>query len=474
MSTRFHASSLTHATCPSKPVLRRSMGVALGLAATLAATAGATAAAQANSGRTASTAHATAVLGSTQWPLAALRAFLPFAPRPAAPALPVATYFVDASSGGGAGTSWGSAFSTLTDALAVASSGDLIVVAEGTYTPYVTGNRSDTFTVPVGVSIEGGYLGTESPGSPLGSAQNTILSGNILGTPGVTDDVYHVITVYDPVPPSPVTKFRRLTIRDGNANAYGNNKGGGIFCSNVPVRVEDSYFVDNRATQGGGIGGYAGSIKLKRCTFTGNHANDLGGAVYAEYMVFKSYSCTFEDNDSDNLGGAIYARWTGALTSEVMNGKFIGNSSYYGGAAYLFGTDPYSAGLKFINCTFAENDANSGSAVAAGSQADSRIQNSILWGNTGSAALSGPHTVVYSDVEGGYTGNGNVDIDPLFSPNFHFREANLVDIGNDAKIPADELDLDQDGNTTEDTPHDLAGDARVQGTHVDLGCYEEQ
>ncbi len=192
-------------------------------------------------------------------------------------------------------------------------------------------------------------------------------------------------------------------------------------------------------------------------------------------MTLNAYSCTFEDNDAAVRGGAIYLAWTGAISSEIMNGKFISNAAYAGGGAYLYGVEPYAAGVKFINCTFSENDAtNVGAAVAAGPNADSRIQNSILWGNTGSATLSGPHDVVYSDVEGGYAGNGNVNIDPLFSPNFHFREAALVDIGNDNKIPPDEVDLDGDGNTTELTPTDLAGDPRIQGAHVDLGCYEEQ
>jgi hypothetical protein len=412
---------------------------------------------------------------SIRWLVAALAAPALFTLMSAGPWKPVtSTWYVDDDVGGSAGTSWSTAFGTLTEALDLAVDGDLIVVAEGTYTPYVTGARTDTFTVPVGVTIEGGYLGSESPGSPLGSAENTILSGNILGTPSVTDDSYHVVTIYDPSPPAPVTRLRRLTIRDGNANGFGNALGGGVFATNVPFWLEDAYVLDNRAVQGGGVGGYAGSFNLKRVTFTGNHANEEGGAAYAEFMVFNAYSCTFEDNDANQYGGALFVQWTGATSSEVVNGKFIGNSSNSGGAAYVYGTEPYAAGIKFINCTFSENDATNGAAVGAGFDADSRIQNSILWGNTGGADLSGPHAVVYSDVEGGYSGNGNVNIDPLFSPNFHFREADLLDIGNDNKVPADELDLDGDGNKTEVTPFDLAGDARIQGAHVDLGCYEEQ
>ncbi len=147
------------------------------------------------------------------------------------------TWYVDDSApGGGGGQSWATAFNTLTRALTFATQGDLIVVAEGTYTPFDTGQRTDSFSVPIGVTIEGGYLGTELPGAPQGSAQNTILSGDILGTPSISDDVYHVVTIFDPTPPGPKTTLRRLTIRDGNANgAYANGLGGGVYTSNATL-----------------------------------------------------------------------------------------------------------------------------------------------------------------------------------------------------------------------------------------------
>ena len=40
------------------------------------------------------------------------------------------------------------------------------------------------------------------------------------------------------------------------------------------------------------------------------------------------------------------------------------------------------------------------------------VVNSIIWGNT--TAINGNPVVTYSDIEGGYTGTGNIDSDPLF------------------------------------------------------------
>ena len=66
---------------------------------------------------------------------------------------------VDASAGG-SGTSWGTAYNSLQTALASASSGDEIWVAQGTYT--ITGDKNTTFEIPSGVAIYGGFDGTET------------------------------------------------------------------------------------------------------------------------------------------------------------------------------------------------------------------------------------------------------------------------------------------------------------------------
>jgi hypothetical protein len=47
-----------------------------------------------------------------------------------------------------------------------------------------------------------------------------------------------------------------------------------------------------------------------------------------------------------------------------------------------------------------------------------------------------------------------------------------VNAGDSAALPPDTLDLDDDGDTGEPIPVDLAGNPRVVGAAVDMGAYE--
>jgi hypothetical protein len=125
-----------------------------------------------------------------------------------------AIIYVDSSATGASdGSSWADAFTDLQDALAVATSGDQIWVAEGVYYPDdgsgVTDNdRIATFTMLNGVELYGGFAGTESSLDERNIDTNiTVLSGDIdqndtTNSNGVVTDVaniagdnaYHVLT----------------------------------------------------------------------------------------------------------------------------------------------------------------------------------------------------------------------------------------------------------------------------------------
>ncbi|MBN1490660.1 MAG: hypothetical protein JXA69_12145, partial [Phycisphaerae bacterium] len=91
------------------------------------------------------------------------------------------------------------------------------------------------------------------------------------------------------------------------------------------------------------------------------------------------------------------------------------------------------------------------------------ITNCILWGNTPSQ-VSETATVMYSCVQGGFSGDGNISDDPAFvdamSGNLRLQSGSpCCDTGNNASVPA--------GVTT-----DLDGHPRILNGIVDMGAYE--
>ena len=92
---------------------------------------------------------------------------------------------------GGDGTSWPTAFTYLQDALSLATDGDEILVAGGTYEPdkdeagnVTLGNRSATFQLITGVGLYGGYAGLANLANPDErdiEGYESILSGDLDG-----------------------------------------------------------------------------------------------------------------------------------------------------------------------------------------------------------------------------------------------------------------------------------------------------
>jgi hypothetical protein len=69
------------------------------------------------------------------------------------------------------------------------------------------------------------------------------------------------------------------------------------------------------------------------------------------------------------------------------------------------------------SCTFVGNS-TAGTGGGIDGNDSTTLVNCILWGNTagGAPQIDGPATVTYSCIQGGFTGTGNIDDDPLFVP----------------------------------------------------------
>ena len=124
-------------------------------------------------------------------------------------------------------------------------------------------------------------------------------------------------------------------------------------------------------------------------------------------------NCTFSGNISNTTGGGVLN-----LNSSptLTNCIFMANSAvgYGGGMCNINECTP-----TLTNCTFAANSAKHGRAVAcshASTPSDVELTNCILWDGEDEVWSDDDSifTITYSDVQGGWPGEGNIDADPLF------------------------------------------------------------
>jgi predicted outer membrane repeat protein len=195
---------------------------------------------------------------------------------------------------------------------------------------------------------------------------------------------------------------------------------------------------------------------------------DVGGALYLGSSITNTIKRgKFDNNTSFLNGGAIWS--DGPAT--IKECLFTANESTTGagGAIYKFRA-PSSGQMDVINCTFNGNLSFSGGNAIDG-DSTCVVKNGNVW-NTSSGINTGV-TVTYSNVEGGYTGTGNKNSNPLFcgvgdDPYDLCIGSPCIDCA-DANAPAETTDIL--GRVRYDDP--FTPNTGV-GTppYVDMGCYE--
>jgi len=384
-------------------------------------------------------------------------------------------------------------YKTIQEAINAAANGDTIIVSPGTYKenidflgksifllgekgPSVTiidGNQSGSVVTfssgETGDAIIEGFTLTNGTGTPYGS----LLSGG-----GIYCDAS-----------SP-------TIRDnvilGNS-ALSNGMGGGISCWESEATIENNTISDNTTYGGGGIYLKYSDATVTDNTITSNMAGNFGGGITSHHSLSFIANNLIWANTAGSAGGISCH---GSPGTKITGNIFLENTAQYGGGLTCSGSSTVTNNMFLLNIadhdggglrtafntggspvvtnnTFVGNRAmdgrGGGIAVCEGSVA---IRNTILWGNEAPVGAYAQLyrdgwsyvSVQYSDVEGGWTGAGNIDADPAF-----------VDAaGFDLHLTWDSPCRNTGDNDAYSRPGvDFEGDYRlVQHDRVDMGADE--
>jgi MYXO-CTERM domain-containing protein len=365
-------------------------------------------------------------------------------------------------------------YATIADAIAAASNGDTVVVANGTYTD--PGDMNLDVTVPVTIASANGATSTtvdltggnyfaitkasvtiqgftfeNGSGSAvlIGESGATLaVAGcdfeanvnSVAGGPSAIDIVSGTLALSG-------STFHGNTGASGTIEFFGtggtvdtsvfdDNAGGAIFASNSTLTVTATTFSGNsqQSGNGGALALANGTFSLDRCTFSGNSSagTGAGGAVYmgsGEVPTTVSITRSSFSGNSADQGGAIFLSVGDATCSaSASDSVFVNNTAYDGAVVAMSASyDNSVGGATFFNTSFYGNRAQGTNAGAisgyapSGAQTAVKLTNAILYGDatpheisTASAPTS--VTISHSDVAGPSTspGTGNIDADPQY------------------------------------------------------------
>jgi len=234
---------------------------------------------------------------------------------------------------------------------------------------------------------------------------------------------------------------------------------GGIMCAwSHPTLINCTISGNTGWWGGGGIFGLDGGFTLKESIVSNNFSYGSGGGINVWGPISGNDGVVIEDcivsgNQTDSDGGGMQ------LDEDVD--AIITRTSVFDNYASgnIGGIDVMNTSATMNNVTVSRNTSGGGGGVGI-TNANVDITNSIVWENTGNE-INGSASVIYSNIEGGYDGEGNIDADPLFTD---ANNGNYTLQAPDSPcIDAGTADLNGDG--TEDITD-------YNGSAPDMGAFE--
>ena len=257
------------------------------------------------------------------------------------------------------GLSWATAYTTLQAGLNGASGLGVtnVWVKAGVYNEErfieVLGGDAGSLIVPAGMSIYGGFDGSETLLSERDWQTNvTAIDGSVsrAGQP-----TFHVVFL------SGAATIDGFTVQGGNAHGSApggfelHNVGGGIVVWGGDATIANCTLADSGADFGGGLAVVSGNAAVTDSIVDGNSADYGSGGLFS-FNSTMSVTGTDFTNNTGNYSGAVEV-WSHSPTFDTCT--FTGNSGVYGGAVFAWNSTP-----DFSKCSFVNNVATLGAGAA--------------------------------------------------------------------------------------------------------------
>lgn len=423
------------------------------------------------------------------------------------------------TTGSGDGSSWANALGSLSDALNMAADIQQIYdttvsiwVAAGTY--YGDVSSTSAFTLHEGINVYGGFAGYEPDNYDLSlrdfNANATILDGQNSRR-----------VLYQEGSPIKTTVFDGFTIQNGSmtrqiVGVYWDCIGGGAYLVQA-FEMRNCRFIHNYAESYGSAVYIAPTVlnptfKFLNCEFSYNQSEDES-TVDIDANLFYDNNVNVDSLDLDleflncdflfnNSGAQVVFDYDGLFS--YRNCKFkhnsVGSNIIYGGRSFVNceisnnKSNGQGAALELwrtplaslLNCNIVNNETDRSANSIYGDGAAlanfrGTLTNCVIWGNE-VAGLR--HNLYRCDnmivrncaIEGGFEGNSENSI-ALESDNYGSEPGLNYPFfaspeSGDYRLRSQSAMVDAGVANPELPVQDLAGETRVHGGTVDIGCYE--
>jgi parallel beta-helix repeat protein len=253
-------------------------------------------------------------------------------------------------------------------------------------------------------------------------------------------------------------------------NCHASDNGGGIYVSNGATVVIDNCTIHNCTADGDG-GGISfleecTAISVTDCEIYSCTAGDYGGGISVrgndadnDYTFLR---CRIHDNEAGLHGGGVYVADNADSDMRLTRCVLADNAATLGDLYLVTGV------VTVTGCTINNGDVYAIQRVGG----TMTVVNSIVWGTA--TPTNGTMTITYSDVQGGYTGAGNVNADPHFvGEGFHPYAIGAVSDAVDAANSGATYYTSTDLLGADMYDHPGKADTGVGATeYVDMGAYE--